>query len=110
MRGSEPAPLDVLHGARRADVAPRALAAWPDGADVVAGVCVQFGRVIRELREARGWSQERLAGRAELNRSYMGEIERRAAMPSLATAAKLALALDVPLSQLISRCEDPPTD
>jgi transcriptional regulator with XRE-family HTH domain len=65
----------------------------------------RFGGVVRQLREARGWSQERLAGRAELNRSYMGEIERATAMPSLATAAKLAQALEVSLSQLISRCE-----
>jgi len=65
----------------------------------------RFGREVRQLREARGWSQERLAGRAELNRSYMGEIERASAMPSLATAAKLAQALEVSLSQLISRCE-----
>jgi transcriptional regulator with XRE-family HTH domain len=68
-------------------------------------VSYRFGVVVRELREARGWSQERLAGRAELNRSYMGEIERATAMPSLATAAKLARALDVPLSQLIAHCE-----
>jgi len=67
----------------------------------------QFGVVVRQLREARGWSQERLAGRADLNRSYMGEIERAAAMPSLATAAKLAGALEVPLSQLIAKCEQP---
>jgi transcriptional regulator with XRE-family HTH domain len=66
----------------------------------------RFGLVVRELREARGWSQERLAGRAELNRSYMGEIERASAMPSLATAAKLAHALEVSLSELISRCEE----
>ena len=65
----------------------------------------RFGIVVRQLREARGWSQERLAGRAGLNRSYMGEIERAAVMPSLATAAKLAHALEVPLSDLISRCE-----
>ncbi|MET0333617.1 MAG: helix-turn-helix transcriptional regulator [Rhizobacter sp.] len=64
-----------------------------------------FGEVVRHLREARGWSQERLAGQAELNRSYMGEIERATAMPSLATAAKLAFALDVPLSELIFQCE-----
>jgi transcriptional regulator with XRE-family HTH domain len=68
-------------------------------------VGVRFGSAVRELREALGWSQERLAGRAELNRSYMGEIERATAMPSLATAAKLATALGVPLSELIARCE-----
>jgi transcriptional regulator with XRE-family HTH domain len=65
----------------------------------------RFARVIRQLREARGWSQERLANRAQLNRSYMGEIERATVMPSLATADKLAHALEVPLSELISRCE-----
>ena len=65
----------------------------------------RFGPVIRELRESRGWSQEHLAGQASLNRSYMGEIERSSAMPSLATAEKLAHAFDVALSELISRCE-----
>jgi XRE family transcriptional regulator, regulator of sulfur utilization len=69
------------------------------------GLGVRFGKTVRELRAARGWSQELLASRAELNRSYMGEIERGAAMPSLATAAKLADALELPLSHLISRCE-----
>jgi ribosome-binding protein aMBF1 (putative translation factor) len=107
-------PLDTLLDSGRGDAAPLGLAAvWQAdaraGADAVAVVCGRFGRVIRQLREARGWSQERLAGRAELNRSYMGEIERLAAMPSLATASKLALALDVPLSELITRCEEPST-
>ena len=68
----------------------------------------RFGAVVREHREARGWSQELLAHRADLNRSYMGEIERAAAMPSLATAAKVALALGVSLSALISSCETAP--
>jgi ribosome-binding protein aMBF1 (putative translation factor) len=65
----------------------------------------RFGDVVRQLRRSRGWSQERLAGRAELNRSYMGEIERAAVMPSLATADKLAQALELPLSELIAWCE-----
>jgi transcriptional regulator with XRE-family HTH domain len=71
--------------------------AWEVGA--------RFGGVVRQMREERGWSQERLAGRAELNRSYMGEIERATVMPSLATAAKLAQAFGLPLSQIIARCE-----
>ena len=75
---------------------------------VVDPACGRFGSVIRQLRESRGWSQERLAGTASLNRSYMGEIERATAMPSLATAEKLALALDVALSDLILRCERTP--
>jgi len=66
----------------------------------------RFGAAVRRLREAKGWSQEELAGEAELNRSYMGEIERATAMPSLATAAKLARALQVSLSHLIAHCEE----
>lgn len=70
----------------------------------------RFGAVVRQLREGRGWSQERLAGEAELNRSYMGEVERGVVMPSLATAAKLAAALGVPLSRLLQHCEQSHAD
>ena len=70
----------------------------------------RFGQAVRRLREARGWSQELLAERAELNRSYTGEIERAMAMPSLATAAKLAQALELRLSELISHCEQGAAD
>jgi XRE family transcriptional regulator, regulator of sulfur utilization len=65
----------------------------------------RFGIAVRRLRVARGWSQEQLADHADLNRSYLGEVERAAVMPSLATAAKLAQALEVSLSDLISHCE-----
>ena len=65
----------------------------------------QFGQAVRQLREGRGWSQAELAGRADLNRSYLGEIERGAAMPSLGTAAKLALALELSLADLMSHFE-----
>lgn len=65
----------------------------------------QFGDAIRQLREAQGWSQEHLAERADINRSYLGEVERGQATPSLVTAAKLAVALGTPLSSLFARCE-----
>ena len=65
----------------------------------------RFGQVVRVTREDRGWSQEQLAGRADLNRSYLGEIERGTVMPSIETAAKLAAALGVSLSSLIARFE-----
>lgn len=68
---------------------------------------LQFGKAVREAREARGWSQEALAEQAELNRSYLGEVERGRAMPSLATVAKLAYALGLPTSHLLARCETP---
>ena len=64
-----------------------------------------FGVAVRHLREAQGWSQELLAEKADLNRSYLGEVERGKVIPSLATAAKLATALEISLSRLLSHCE-----
>lgn len=65
----------------------------------------QFGLAVRQLREGRGWSQERLAEAADLNRSFIGEIERGVATPSLLTAEKLAGALGIGLAGLLARCE-----
>lgn len=64
-----------------------------------------FGTTVRQLREARAWSQERLAERADLNRSYIGELERGQAIPSLLTINKLSLALGVSLSNLLAHTE-----
>lgn len=65
---------------------------------------IRFGRTVRILRETYGWSQEQLAMRADLNRSYLGEVERGTVVPSLSTADKLANALDVSLAGLIDQC------
>lgn len=62
----------------------------------------RFGRVVRGFRDTHGWSQEELAGRADLNRSYLGEIERGCVVPSIATAAKLAAALGITLPALMA--------
>ena len=69
------------------------------------GLNERFPSIVRQLRHERGWSQERLAERANLNRSYVGEIERGLASPSLVTADKLARALGINLSTLVARCE-----
>ena len=60
-----------------------------------------FGAAVRELREARAWSQEQLAEHAGLNRSYVGEIERGSAIASIVTVDKLARALNEPISSLL---------
>lgn len=65
----------------------------------------RFANTLRQLRAERGWSQELLAEKADLNRSYLGELERARAMPSLATIGKLASALETTPSRLLSRCE-----
>jgi transcriptional regulator with XRE-family HTH domain len=72
---------------------------------MMSNLCVSFGLSIRQLREAQRWSQEILAEKAGLNRSYVGEVERGMTVPSLITLEKLALALDVSMSALIAHCE-----
>ena len=71
----------------------------------MSALAIRFGNVLRAAREQRGLSQEALAGLASLNRSYLGEIERGVAVPSLDTLKKLADALGEKLSDLISQCE-----
>lgn len=66
----------------------------------------RFGVTVRQARENLGWTQEVLADHANLNRSYLGEVERGVVMPSLATIAKLATALRTDMSALIARCEE----
>jgi len=64
-----------------------------------------FGLAVRQLREQQGWSQEQLAERSDLNRSYVGEIERGRVIPSIVTAQKLAHALQLNAAGLLARCE-----
>jgi transcriptional regulator with XRE-family HTH domain len=64
-----------------------------------------FGRAIRELRTAEGLSQEALAERAGLHRTYIGGIERGERNVSLVNIARLADALDVSLATLMAALE-----
>lgn len=56
---------------------------------------------LRAARARLGWSQERLASVAGLDRSYVGDIERGAVSPTLQTLEKLSTALGIPASELI---------
>ena len=60
----------------------------------------EFGKRIRALRLAKGYSQEELAFKAKLDRTYVGGIERGERNPSLKNITKLAEVLDVPISEL----------
>lgn len=55
------------------------------------------GPAIRALREQTGLSQEDLAGRAELDRTYVSGIERGRRNPSVKSLQRIACALDVSL-------------
>jgi XRE family transcriptional regulator, regulator of sulfur utilization len=68
-------------------------------------IALCFGRAVKQLREQHHYSQEALADRASLNRTYLGEVERGVAVPSLATIFKIANALNLSASELIARSE-----
>ncbi|HSX52216.1 MAG TPA: helix-turn-helix transcriptional regulator [Cellvibrio sp.] len=68
-------------------------------------LAIYFGRVVKQLREEHRYSQEVLADRASLNRTYLGEVERGVAVPSLATVAKIATALNLSAAELVARSE-----
>ncbi len=63
-------------------------------------VLKKFGDKIRQLRKERNLSQEELADRAELHRTYIGMIERAEKNITLINIEKLAKALDVEISEL----------
>lgn len=67
---------------------------------------VAFGTAIRSLRQDRDVSQERLALDADMDRAYVGGIERGERNPSLANIFKIADALGVPPSEIHRRAED----
>ena len=62
----------------------------------------QFGEQVRKLRLARDLSQEELAFKAGVHRTYLGSIERGERNPSLKNIAAIAKALNITLSQLFS--------
>ena len=62
----------------------------------------RFGHAVRKRRQELGISQEELADRAELHRTYIGDIERGARNLSLENIEKLAKALAVSISVLFA--------
>ncbi len=60
----------------------------------------RFGNRVRELRLGTGLSQEELAFKAGVHRTYLGSVERGERNPSLKNIAAIAGALDVSLPDL----------
>jgi len=61
-----------------------------------------FGTSVRKFRSGLGFSQENLAERADLHRTYIADIERGARNPTLLTIKKLAKGLGVSAADLLS--------
>jgi transcriptional regulator with XRE-family HTH domain len=62
----------------------------------------RFGERVRKLRQSQGLSQEELAFKAGVHRTYLGGIERGERNLALKNIVSIARALDVPLSELFS--------
>ncbi|MCQ2302717.1 MAG: helix-turn-helix transcriptional regulator [Bacteroidales bacterium] len=61
---------------------------------------VLFGRKVAKLRKLQGISQEELAERCGIHRTYIGAIERGEKSPTLNTIEKIANGLNVEIIEL----------
>lgn len=71
----------------------------------VSEVPSSFGQVLRRERLRQGFSQEQLALQAEVDRTFVSQIERGVRQPTLTTVVKLALVLKLAPSTLVARME-----
>jgi transcriptional regulator with XRE-family HTH domain len=71
----------------------------------VSGPRKAFGQALREFREAKGVSQERLATDAGVDRSYVSLVERGIQGPTIQVVVKLARALGVRPVVIVGRME-----
>ena len=62
-----------------------------------------FGQNVRKLRVERGLSQEQLADKAGLHRTYIGMIERAEKNITLCNMEKIAKALSVSIDNLLRK-------
>ena len=61
---------------------------------------IKFGLKVREIRKEKGFSQEELAHKADLHRTYIGMIERAEKNITLLNIEKIANALEVEIKEL----------
>lgn len=61
----------------------------------------RFARSVKTLRSEKGWSQDELARRADLHRTYIGSIERHERNVSLLNVERIAKALRVDVKDLL---------
>lgn len=66
-------------------------------------ILIQFGKTIQKMRKDRKLSQEMLAERAKLHRTYIGMIERAERNVTLINIHKIASALGVSITELFDK-------
>jgi len=65
-----------------------------------------FGRAVKAMREDRALTQEDLAEKAGIHRTYLSDVERGSRNLSLVNIDKLARALGVKASELFAKVEE----
>jgi len=63
-------------------------------------ILIRFGERVREIRKEKELSQEELANKADLHRTYIGMIERAEKNITLINIEKIANALEVNIKEL----------
>ncbi|WP_326975286.1 helix-turn-helix domain-containing protein [Caproicibacter sp. BJN0012] len=68
---------------------------------------IAVGERISKLRNIRGWSQEELANKADMNRSYIGQIERGERSVTVDVLERIAGAFDITVEELFRHLQLP---
>lgn len=66
---------------------------------------VSVGKAISKARQGRGITQEVLSGLADIGRTHLSAIERGERKPTLETLWRIAFALNIRPSELVSKIE-----
>lgn len=76
---------------------------WDREESIYGGECVDhvIGRKIRDLQDAKGWSLNKLAKAARLDKGYLQAVERGECLLSMSTLESIADALGVRSSELL---------
>jgi transcriptional regulator with XRE-family HTH domain len=74
------------------------------------GAIREFGARVRQRRQAAGLSQAALAASADLDRLYLGRLERGGQNPTLLVMSRLAVELGVTLEEMLAGIEIDPDE
>lgn len=64
-----------------------------------------FGKVLRQKRKEKGWSQEELAHRAGIAMRYVSLLECNKRQPTISTIYVICKALDISMTEFMSEIE-----
>jgi transcriptional regulator with XRE-family HTH domain len=68
-------------------------------------LALAFGHTVRAIREKQGWTQEAFADHCGFFRTYLSRIETGKANPTLNAMEVIAVAVQLPMSELIGAAE-----